>query len=332
MCNWMRRDSSSSARSADWIATEYNNQSNPSAFYSVGAETASASLTSIAAANAATTYNSAAQALTLTATVTSPAGPVNAGTVAFSAQQASIATGMAATANTVSNGVATTSLALPGATPTGTYSFCATYNGVALASSSDCTHVLTVNRAATSTSATNITSAFSGSALAVKLTATVASPAGTVNEGAVIFAIMQNSVTVGAPVTSTTVSGGAASATYTLPGNTLSGPYTIVATYKTGGNFAGSTDSAHTLTVQAGSYAYSRSLTIDHTKVSNSNQTNFPVLVSLTDPLLKDTSNGGHIASPNGYDMIFTSDARCTSKLNHEVEGWSALTGHFTRL
>ena len=141
---------------------------------------------------------------------------------------------------------------------------------------------------------------------------------------------MQNSVTVGAPVTSTTVSGGAASATYTLPGNTLSGPYTIVATYKTGGNFAGSTDSAHTLTVQAGSYAYSRSLTIDHTKVSNSNQTNFPVLVSLTDPLLKDTSNGGHIASPNGYDMIFTSDARCTSKLNHEVEGWSALTGHFT--
>lgn len=30
---------SNSARSADWIATEYNNQSSPGAFYSLGSET-----------------------------------------------------------------------------------------------------------------------------------------------------------------------------------------------------------------------------------------------------------------------------------------------------
>ncbi len=321
---------SSTARSADWIATEYNNQSNPSSFYSVGAETASSTTTSIAAANASATYSLASQSITLKASVTSPSGNVNTGTVTFVMQQGSTAAATA-TANAVSNGLASATMTLPAGMPAGSYSFCATYNAAgALASSIDCTHVLTVKQAASATSAANVTSAFSGNAQAVKLSATVTSPVGSVSEGAVTFTITQGSATVGAPVTSGTVSAGAASATYTLPGNTAPGRYTIVALYNTGGNFAVSSDSAHTLTVQAGSYQYSRSLTINHTKVPNTNRSNFPVLVNITDPLLMSTSNGGHVASPNGYDMIFTSDARCTTKLNHEVEAWSGLTGQFT--
>src|SRR5262249_49179382 len=45
-----------------------------------------------------------------------------------------------------------------------------------------------------------------------------------------------------------------------------------------------------------------RSMTINHTKVP-STQSNFTVLVSVTDPALKTVANGGHVANPNGYDI-----------------------------
>ena len=51
-----------------------------------------------------------------------------------------------------------------------------------------------------------------------------------------------------------------------------------------------------------------RSLTIDHTKVP-STQSNFTVLVSLTDPALKTVANGGHVANANGYDIGFYADS-----------------------
>jgi RHS repeat-associated protein len=74
-------------------------------------------------------------------------------------------------------------------------------------------------------------------------------------------------------------------------------------------------------------YTYQRSVTIDHTKVPNTDQTNFPVLISGTYSYLATVANGGNVQNANGYDVIFTSDSGCATKLNHEVETYSATTG-----
>ena len=74
-------------------------------------------------------------------------------------------------------------------------------------------------------------------------------------------------------------------------------------------------------------YNYSRAIVIDHTKVLNSDQANFPLLFSTTDPLLATTANGGHLANPNGYDLIFTSDAAGLNQLPYELEEYNPATG-----
>jgi len=74
-------------------------------------------------------------------------------------------------------------------------------------------------------------------------------------------------------------------------------------------------------------YTYRRNLSIDHTKVPNTDQSNFPVLVSGTYSYLKTTANGGSVQNANGYDVIFTSDSSCATKLNHETETYNASTG-----
>jgi hypothetical protein len=58
-----------------------------------------------------------------------------------------------------------------------------------------------------------------------------------------------------------------------------------------------------------------------------STQSNFTVLVSVTDATLKTISNGGHVANANGYDIGFYSDAAGTTKLKWEVERYNAATG-----
>jgi PKD repeat protein len=74
-------------------------------------------------------------------------------------------------------------------------------------------------------------------------------------------------------------------------------------------------------------YAYRRSITIDHNKVANTDQSNFPLLVSGTYSYLATAANGGNLQNQNGYDVVFTSDSGCANKLNHEVETYSAATG-----
>jgi hypothetical protein len=71
---------------------------------------------------------------------------------------------------------------------------------------------------------------------------------------------------------------------------------------------------------------YYRSLTVDHTKVP-STQTDFPVLVSVTDATLKSVANSGHVAGANGYDIGFFSDSAGTTPLKWEIEKWVATTG-----
>jgi len=77
-------------------------------------------------------------------------------------------------------------------------------------------------------------------------------------------------------------------------------------------------------------YANRRTITIDHTKVPNTDQSNFPVLISGTYSYLATLANGGNVQHANGHDVIFTSDSGCTTKLDHEVETYNPLTGGVT--
>ena len=74
-------------------------------------------------------------------------------------------------------------------------------------------------------------------------------------------------------------------------------------------------------------YSYRSAITIDHTKVPNTDQTNFPVLISGTDANLATTGNGGLVTSSSGYDIIFTSDAAGSTELPFERESYNASTG-----
>ena len=84
-----------------------------------------------------------------------------------------------------------------------------------------------------------------------------------------------------------------------------------------------------TLTSTAGAWYsgdYRKKITIDSTKVPNTNQLNFPVLINTTDIAWKDTANGGKVAQSDGGDIVFTSSDGIT-KLSHEIEKYDPLTG-----
>jgi hypothetical protein len=87
-------------------------------------------------------------------------------------------------------------------------------------------------------------------------------------------------------------------------------------------------------------FTYRKSITVQAGQVSGGPLTNFPMLVSMTDPNLATVANGGHVASYNAgtndpWDIIFEAldDATCggagTSpcRLNHEIEAYVASTG-----
>ena len=74
-------------------------------------------------------------------------------------------------------------------------------------------------------------------------------------------------------------------------------------------------------------YSYRRTITLSHTKVPNTDQTNFPVLISGTYSYLATTANGGNVTSSNGYDIIFTSDAGGASPLAFERESYNSSSG-----
>src|SRR4029077_3486466 len=73
--------------------------------------------------------------------------------------------------------------------------------------------------------------------------------------------------------------------------------------------------------------ACQRQMTVNHTLVP-STQSNFTVLVSVTDPALKTLANGGHVANVNGYDIGFYADSGGTTKLKWEVESYNGTTGN----
>ena len=72
---------------------------------------------------------------------------------------------------------------------------------------------------------------------------------------------------------------------------------------------------------------YTRMLSIDHTRVIGGSQSNFPVLLSISDATLKTIANGGHVAHDNGDDILFGTDSGCTSLLNWEIEDYDGAAG-----
>lgn len=74
-------------------------------------------------------------------------------------------------------------------------------------------------------------------------------------------------------------------------------------------------------------YSYRKQLTVDNTQVStvsNTDLTNFPVLISLTDSDL--ATSAGFVTSTNGFDIAFTSSDG-TTQLDHELEEYNSGTG-----
>jgi uncharacterized protein (TIGR03437 family) len=79
--------------------------------------------------------------------------------------------------------------------------------------------------------------------------------------------------------------------------------------------------------VSGSSSGYVRPITISHLQVPNTNQTDFPVLISGTYSYLATTPHGGNVANANGYDIVFTSDAAGNNPLNWEVESYNPTNG-----
>ncbi len=73
-------------------------------------------------------------------------------------------------------------------------------------------------------------------------------------------------------------------------------------------------------------FGFSSTVTIDHIQVP-STQTDFPVLISITDARFKTVGNSGHVENANGYDIRPFSDNACSSALTYELERYNATTG-----
>lgn len=74
-------------------------------------------------------------------------------------------------------------------------------------------------------------------------------------------------------------------------------------------------------------FAHHRIITVNAGQVP-STQSNFPVLVSITnDATLKSAANGGNVQSSSGTDIVFTSDAAGNSVIPYEQESYDPTTG-----
>ncbi len=73
----------------------------------------------------------------------------------------------------------------------------------------------------------------------------------------------------------------------------------------------------------AENFHYSKTITIDHTKVP-STLSNFPLLVTIAN----DNDLKNHVTNPNGYDLVFKDAGG--ARLDHELEKWDPATGTLT--
>ncbi|MGI8856293.1 MAG: beta strand repeat-containing protein [Thermomicrobiales bacterium] len=185
--------------------------------------------------------------LGITVTANAPVEPVEGGQVTFtvtpavSGASASLATSPA----TIAGGKASVTATANG-TAGGPYIVTPSASGITGAASFSLTNIVS-----TMTVAQDATAPFSAPPQSVTLTASVTATAGTVNAGTVTFSILQNTTTIGTPVTSAALTTGTASVSYPLSASLASGAYTIQAVYNAGGGFTTSQDATHTLTIAA---------------------------------------------------------------------------------
>ncbi len=119
---------------------------------------------------------------------------------------------------------------------------------------------------------------------------------------------------------------------FTAPA-TVTGQQTIAITATSQANPAQSASAMITLSppqCASSGYSYQRAIVIDHTKIPNTDQTDFPFLFSATDPVFKATGSGGHVSNSSGYDIIFSTDPGGVTKLDHELEQYNPATGQVT--
>jgi hypothetical protein len=83
-----------------------------------------------------------------------------------------------------------------------------------------------------------------------------------------------------------------------------------------------------TATAEA-SFAYRKTITINGTRVVGGPHLDFPVLVSVVDPELRTTANGGGVTSDAGYDIAFRA-ADGTTVLDWEIEYYNGTNGALT--
>jgi RHS repeat-associated protein len=272
---------SSTARSADWIAAEYKNQSSPSAFYGIGG------------ANSLSIY-------TLSPTYGTPGTTVTiAGAFFGSTQGASTVTfnGTTATPSSWSD----TSITVP--VPAG-----ATTGNV----------VVTVDAIAsngmpftvTSPSVTNLTPSLGTTGTPVTIAGTY-------------FGSTQGSSTVTFNGTAATpTSWSATSITVPVPAGATTGNVVV-----TVNGFASNGVLFTVASPYTSGYLYRQTIDLNHAKVANTDQTNFPVLISGVFSNLATVANGGFVQNSNGYDIIFSQDPEGATKLDHEVESYDPVTG-----
>ncbi len=69
-------------------------------------------------------------------------------------------------------------------------------------------------------------------------------------------------------------------------------------------------------------------IVIQHSQVSNVDQSNYVLTISDTDPHLATVANGGYVQNSNGYDIVFASDSQGQNLLNWEpFEVYNPSTG-----
>lgn len=72
-----------------------------------------------------------------------------------------------------------------------------------------------------------------------------------------------------------------------------------------------------------------RAIDMVDAQVQGGPHVNFPLLVSISDPTLRSITNGGDVASEQGYDLYFSADPAGTVRLAHDVERHRETTGDF---
>ncbi len=280
---------SNTARSADWIATEYNNESSPATFYTVGAASGSGVVETPAFNPAGGTY---ASAQTITISTTTPGASIRYTTDGSTPSETAgtlYSAPVTVTATTSLKAIAYESGLPDSAVATATYTI---QPVVAAPTFSPVTGIYN--------SAQTVTISTTTSGASIRYTTDGSTPSetsGTMYSGPITVnaSVTINAIAYETGMTDSTV----ASASYTIAGMSWYSPY----------------------------WSDRKSIIIAHSQVSgSSNLTNFPVLISVTDANLATVANGGSVGIADGSDILFTA-ADGATKLNHEIESYNPGTG-----